>query len=73
MMRQRGNEAGAGEVQQPGNQLAARQIAGRADQHDHLRKTRSDARLESSPRCTPLLLVENTPRGEGFTTSQVST
>ena len=31
------------QVQQAGNQFAARKIAGRAEQHDHLRKTWTDA------------------------------
>src|SRR5688572_4337829 len=38
-----GNEAGTRQVQQPRDQLAAREVAGRAEQHDHLRKTRTDA------------------------------
>jgi hypothetical protein len=38
-----GDEAGARQVQQAGNELAARKIAGRAEQHDHLWMTRTDA------------------------------
>src|SRR5688572_22510690 len=54
-------------MQQPGNQLAARKIAGRTDEHDHLWKTWSDTRWNLRHGALPLL-VENTPRGGGFTT-----
>ena len=44
MMRQPGMKPALRQVEQARNQLAAREIARRADQHDDLRKTRTDPR-----------------------------
>ena len=44
MMRQPGMNPALRQVQQPRNELAAREIARRTHQHHHLRKARTDAR-----------------------------
>ena len=63
-----GNEARARQVKQPRQQLAPREVARRAEQHHDLRKPRTDPRRNLRHGALPFLLVENTPRDEGFTT-----